>query len=80
MADFKTMEEIRTSAGMSQAQFAARIGTSRRTYTDRLNGGQPNWSIQELTEAATMNDGKIKIEYKGKTYKLTIQEEEAAKI
>lgn len=70
---YKTIEEIRLDAGLSQKAFAQVIGSTFRSYQGRLSGDQPRWRLDELIKAADYNDGYITVSMFGKDYDISIK-------
>ena len=79
MLKFKTIEEIRSSTGMSQIAFAKEIGIPIRTYVGRLNGSQPRWRLEELINASSYNHGRISAKVEGKLYDIQFKEHVSGK-
>ena len=69
----KKPEEIRAGNGMTQAQFAEAIGSSRRTYIYRVNGDQP-WMLSEVVNIAKLNEGEVLINDGDRWYQIRIEE------
>lgn len=46
-----TVEEIRQSLNLTQREFAERLGISRRSYTNKIQGVF-NWTVPELLKVA----------------------------
>lgn len=69
----KKPEEIRAGHGMTQAQFAEAIGSSRRTYIYRVNGDQPRM-LSEVVNIAKLNEGEVLINDGDRWYQIRIEE------
>lgn len=71
----KTVEEIRmTRTSMNQRDFAKAIGTTIRSYTNKV-AGLFEWKLSELVKIAEFNDGQVKVTVNSKDYTVTIKED-----
>lgn len=50
-----TVEELRQSLHLSQAQFADRIGISHKSYNNKVNG-RNSWTVPELIRIAEFGE------------------------
>ena len=69
----RTVEEIRKTLTMSQAQFADQLNMSKRSYTNKLNG-TTEWTLSELRDIAAYNEGEIRVNIGDDIFDITIKE------
>ena len=53
-----TVEELRQSLHLSQAQFADRIGISHKSYNNKVNG-RNSWTVPELLKICEFGEIEI---------------------
>ena len=69
----KTIEEVRKSnTHLNQTDFAKSIGTSYRSYQERLTKKQ-EWKFKEIAKAAAYNKNQVKVDTDEGVYEATIK-------
>lgn len=67
-------ENIRKKKYLNQHQFAQLMNMSYRTYSDRVNGYNTKWTIQDILRLWEINKNeKVVINADGENYELAIK-------